>query len=102
MDKHKVRERLYRQARWLKLRKAHLSKHPMCAACGSTEQLEVDHHETTRNNINRFYDPTNLVTYCKACHSSKTNRDMGRTRTVSVDSNGYPIDIDHPWLNNKK
>ena len=100
-DLHKSRERLYRQKKWLTLRKKHLARYPFCAACGNTEQLEVDHNETTRNNMNRFYDPTNLITYCKSCHSRKTSRERGHTRTRLTDDNGYPIDPSHNWCSKK-
>ena len=97
-DLHKSRERLYRQAKWLKLAKKHLARFNKCAACGTTENLQVDHKITTRQDITKFYDPNNLCTLCCSCHAQKTSRERGHTRTRLVDDNGYPIDDKHPWV----
>jgi len=97
MDKHKARERLYRQSRWLKLRKKHLAKFAVCRICGTRENLQVDHIESTKLNIDRFYDANNLQTLCIVHHGQKTALDENRVRSISVDENGYPLLPDHPW-----
>ena len=97
-DAHKARERLYRQSRWLQLRKKHLSRFNKCRICGSTESLQVDHIETTQNNMDRFYDPTNLQTLCISHHGQKTILDQGKKIKYPVDENGYPTAPDHFWV----
>jgi len=97
-DLHKSRERLYRQKKWLTLRKKHLARFDKCIVCGSKENLHVDHRETTKLNINRFFDPTNLQTLCITHHSQKTALERGHVRERAVDDEGYPILDTHPWV----
>jgi len=98
-----AQERVYRQARWRKLRALHLKVYNQCVVCGSREGLQVDHIRPYANNPALFYDHTNLQTLCTMHHSQKTALDRDIVRHISVDHNGYPIDHEHPWVigNNK-
>ena len=97
-DAHKARERLYRQSRWLQLRKKHLAKFPCCRICGTKQNLQIDHIESTKLNMDRFYDPTNLQTLCISHHGQKTILDQGKKIKYPVDENGYPTAPDHFWV----
>ena len=61
-----MRENSYR---WRMLRKAHLEKHPECAACGRKYELIVHHIVPVSVDKTREFDPRNLMTLCAApCH----------------------------------
>lgn len=76
--------RLYKTARWKKLRKAQLAEHPLCQcpACGEgrlrvTPATVVDHDRPHRGDEALFFDPSNLVSMGKTCHDRKTARRDG-------------------------
>ena len=67
---------LYHTARWRDLRSWHLGRNPLCADCaelgGVTAATDVDHIEPHRGDLAKFFDPRNLQSLCKPCHSRKT------------------------------
>jgi len=65
---------MYARESWRKLRALHLSKYPFCDNCGEDKNLHVDHRIAHKGNDKLFYQESNLVTLCNACHSSKTAR----------------------------
>lgn len=75
---YEATDRFLRTAAWRLLRLQHLAEHPLCKAClavgRTTEATEVDHEEERDVAPERALDPTNLVSYCKPCHSKKTRR----------------------------
>lgn len=67
------RSKLYRSARWKRLRVRFLSEHPACIQCGQ-RATTVDHkfgHSDPRWR-ERFFDPAGLAPMCTACHASKS------------------------------
>ena len=86
-------------ARWRKLRAAHLAKHPFCVRCLiaagvdhtlSTDQVViaypmaanglpygtvVDHIKSHRGNASLMYDADNLQTLCKRHHDSDKQKE---------------------------
>jgi 5-methylcytosine-specific restriction protein A len=54
-----------RSTKWPKVRKAHLEKHPTCAVCNSTIQLEVHHIVPFARDPEKELDPDNLITLCE-------------------------------------
>lgn len=70
--------RLYRTARWSRLRTVVLSEEPLCRACMQDGQVtsatDVDHIQPHRGDLRLFWDRENLQALCHACHSSKTAR----------------------------
>lgn len=59
---------------WRKVRQAYLAAHPICAICGHSVAVEVDHIEPHRGDISKFWDFSKLQGLCKSCHSRKTAR----------------------------
>lgn len=57
-----------RDWRWLKVRADHLVKQPICAACGSHDDLEVHHKVPVHVDGRLELDPRNLVTLCRVHH----------------------------------
>jgi 5-methylcytosine-specific restriction endonuclease McrA len=73
-SKHVTRTR-----RWFTLRMAILERDGwQCRVCGERRHLEVDHVLAVRSHPERAWDPCNLQTLCRACHTRKTNVEMGR------------------------
>lgn len=73
--------RLYRSCQWVALRRQQLGALPFCAEClragRYTLASEVDHVVPHRNDERLFFDPSNLQSLCKPCHSVKTAREDG-------------------------
>ena len=83
---------------WLTLRSVVLSEQPLCETCmrGDDRPImatDVDHIDNDPSNNTR----SNLQSLCHACHSRKTNAEMGHRVTWGCDANGMPIDPNHPW-----
>ena len=60
-----------RSPQWAGVRKAWLKIHPACAACGTTENVEVHHEVPYHICPERELDDTNFVTLCENggnCH----------------------------------
>ena len=57
-----------RSGRWSTVRSAHISRHPLCEACGSADKLNVHHIIPFHVNSYLELDPTNLITLCRNCH----------------------------------
>lgn len=89
MPRQSAHRRGYDRA-WQHLRLSHLAKHPLCVACATqgltVEATEVDHVTPHCGDRHLLYDPKNLQSLCKPCHSAKTVREdggFGRERTAS-------------------
>ena len=71
--------RLYKTARWQRLRKRVLLEHPLCAGCERqgrvTKATVVDHIIPHKGNPELFWDESNLQALCKSCHDRKTTRE---------------------------
>ena len=62
---------LTRSSGWRKARKAHLKKHPRCAACGRENKLEVHHIVDFSTQPGLELERRNLITLCDGgthCH----------------------------------
>ena len=68
------RDRFYTGARWTRLRKRYLSKHPLCERCEAAGRVEpaIDvHHQVERLDAPQLaYSEDNLEALCKPCHTS--------------------------------
>ena len=83
---------------WRAIRKAQLELYPLCADCGDAAN-EVDHLRDTSDNV----IGVDLASMCKPCHSRRTAaRERGIVpRIVGCDVDGWPLDPNHPWNNEK-
>ena len=87
MAKDKEYQKLIHTARWLWLRKAVLTAHPLCQRCERenlvTPATEVHHVRPVEEAVTlaekrqRMYDPTNLRALCHDCHV-RTHTELGR------------------------
>ncbi|MBY3543659.1 HNH endonuclease [Rhizobium laguerreae] len=89
--------RMYKTARWQRLREHQLSTQPLCEFCMVTEDVTaadvVDHREAHKGQLDLFYDPSNLQSLCKYHHdSAKQMIDNGK-KVVTYGVDGYPIEF---------
>jgi 5-methylcytosine-specific restriction protein A len=79
---HRPYKKLYNSARWQRLRKWFLSKHPLCTECERQTRITpatvVDHIKPHQGDPELFWDENNLQALCKPCHDRKTAREDGR------------------------
>lgn len=70
--RHAFRSPQPRDPHWASVRKAFLSAHLECAACGSSKSLEAHHVMPFHIDPQRELDPTNLIALCLSpgrwCH----------------------------------
>lgn len=68
-------------ARWRKLRRSFLNKHPLCVECSRLnivkEATVVDHIKPHRGNQDLFWDQDNWQALCKRHHDQKTATEEG-------------------------
>lgn len=86
--------RLYKTARWHRIRNDQLSMQPLCQWCLEREEVtaatEVHHDGAHRGDITRFYEGP-FISTCKPCHSSRGQlEDNGKT-VVRYGADGWPI-----------
>lgn len=87
--------RLYKLARWRRLREAKLAQDPLCEWCLEREIVEpateVHHADAHRGDMDKFWAGP-FVSTCKPCHASRGQReDLGQT-IVRFGPDGWPID----------
>ncbi|RUW55077.1 HNH endonuclease [Mesorhizobium sp. M1A.F.Ca.ET.072.01.1.1] len=90
--------RLYKTARWLRLRERQLAAQPLCGMCLLIEDVTaadtVDHVKPHRGDAALFYDPSNLQSLCKYHHDSVKQRLERGSKIVMYGLDGYPIEFD--------
>jgi 5-methylcytosine-specific restriction enzyme A len=62
-----------RSSKWPAVNKAHLKKHPRCAACGGAKKVRSHHKVPVHVDPSLELEPTNLITLCEGgetlnCH----------------------------------
>jgi len=99
----------YSSKRWRSTRKRKLELNPLCEDCATLGLIEaanhVDHVQAISDGGEPF-DLSNLRSLCVSCHSRKTvykdggfgkGRQEYKIRAKGCDTNGLPIDPNHPW-----
>lgn len=98
-DAEKYR-RWYKKAAWLKLRKLHLSREPLCKFCLQRDRVTsatvADHINPHRGDWSLFLCAENLQSLCDSCHSSAKQKEEIYGYSIAVDKTGWPIDDRHP------
>lgn len=73
-------KRVTHTPRWQVLRMAILERDGWkCRECGERRRLEVDHVLPVRTHPERAWQPANLQTLCRVCHTRKTRIECGHT-----------------------
>jgi 5-methylcytosine-specific restriction protein A len=87
-------KRVYKTARWLRLRLLQLSMHPLCKYCHeqgrATLAVDVDHIVPLAKG-GEPYDLGNLQSLCKTCHSSVKQKEERLGERVGCDTQGIPL-----------
>ena len=66
-------------AQWRKFRVTYLRQHPLCISChdrGRLVEATEIHHVKMMSDGGSKYDESNLIAYCKRCHSSVTSKEV--------------------------
>ena len=93
--------RLYKTARWLRLRKQKLHEEPLCErhkAKGRVKAATVVNHRTPHKGDERlFFDYRNLESTCAPCHDStiQSEERLGYSKEIGAD--GWPVDPKNPF-----
>lgn len=99
----KQSDKWYKSARWQRMRKAQLAKHPYCQCPHHTKDRVladvVDHKEPHREDPRKFWNPSNLQSMLKACHDKyKHSQEMGGLGFLKgSDARGWPLSHEHEW-----
>lgn len=85
-------------AAWRRLREVILSRDPLCVCGCGQPSTDVDHidNDPTNNDLD------NLAGMAAACHSRKTQADLGKRVSYGSDSDGMPLDPNHLWNRDRK
>ncbi len=92
---------LYRTARWQRVRRAQLSREPLCRLHRQLGMVVVatvaDHVLPHRGDETLFWDETNLQSLCADCHSRHKQAQECTGSLAGCDASGQPIDPSHHW-----
>lgn len=83
--------------RWQRVRARQLARRPLCETC---DQPALDvHHIVARAAGGAVFDPANLKSLCRPCHSRVTAKERtGRAYIAAgCGPDGYPRDPAHPF-----
>ena len=75
--------------RWVKFRRWHLTRNPMCRHCGQLA-TEIDHIQPLAKGGEK-YSEGNLQALCKSCHSKKTHAEQHGRRIKGSTIDGIPL-----------
>lgn len=94
-EEAKTYRRLYKLARWQRLREAHLQTQPLCVFCQESGDVTaadvVDHIREHKGNESLFWNADNLQSLCASCHDRTKQRiELGQD-VIRFDANGWPI-----------
>ena len=100
-EEAKAYRRLYKTARWRRLRLAQLATHPLCASClsmGRTTPATVCNHadkDAKATEEGFFAGP--FTSECAPCHDGPIQKQERRGHIIGCDESGWPIDPKHHW-----
>lgn len=87
--------RLYKTARWQRLREAQLAQQPLCEWCIEVEQVteatEVHHQQAHKGDLDLFWGGP-FISTCKSCHASRGQREDRGEQRVEFAPDGWPVD----------
>lgn len=95
-DEAREWRRLYKSARWNRLRQSVLDADPLCRYCLEAEIVEeakvVDHIKPHKGDLELFWSVDNLQPLCEACHNGRKQREDLGQKVVTFDVTGWPIE----------
>lgn len=91
----------YKLAAWHKLRAWRLRTEPLCRLCAAIGRIVpatiVDHVKPHKGNRQRFFNPDNTQSLCKACHDRHKQAQERNGTLAGADVDGLPLDPGHHW-----
>jgi len=94
-DEAREWRKLYKSARWNRLRQSVLDADPLCRYCLQVEIVEeakvVDHIKPHKGDPELFWDINNLQPLCEPCHNGRKQREERGTEPIPYGVDGYPI-----------
>lgn len=96
MEKRPEYRKLYKTARWARMRATHLRDHPLCAFCWRAWRREtlaevLDHITPHKGDLTLFYDRDNVQSLCKRCHDSVKQREERGFAPAHFGVDGYSL-----------
>lgn len=92
--------RLYKTARWQKIRAIVLANEPLCRFCLAKGRVVpstvADHVEPHRNDPEKFFAGP-FMGLCAPCHSGLKQSIEVRGYSNEIGIDGFPIDPKHPY-----
>lgn len=86
--------RLYKTARWRRIRDKQLNSQPLCEWCIEREIVEPAtevHHSIPHKGSEAIFWSGPFISTCKSCHASRGQReDLGQV-VIRFDAQGWPI-----------
>jgi len=93
-DEAKAYRRLYKTARWARLRQSVLDADPLCRYCLQAEIVEeakvVDHIRPHKGDPELFWSVDNLQPLCESCHNGRKQREDLGSIVPGLDADGWP------------
>ena len=87
--------KLYKTARWQRIREAQLSTHPLCEWClereDVTEATEVHHADGGHKGDELKFWTGPFISTCKSCHASRGQREDHGQTVVRFGADGWPL-----------
>lgn len=90
--------RLYKTARWLRIRLRQLAEHPLCQWCEAKGRIlpaTVCHHVDPASKQDAFFDGP-FLSLCAPCHDSEAQKIEKIGYSTSIGEDGWPVDERHP------
>ena len=97
---HELTDRLYKTARWQRIRAQLLRERPLCEVCTHIGRVTLasvaDHHPPHGGNVELFWcSLKGLRALCARCHGQvRPDQQRGYSNAIGIDGN--PIDASHP------
>lgn len=97
--------KLYKTARWRKLRKAQLARRPYCECPHHKGQkvlaTVVDHIKAHKGDQRLFWNTQNLQSMSKPCHDKykQSEEKGGPGFDMGCNEDGTPLNAEHSWYN---
>jgi 5-methylcytosine-specific restriction endonuclease McrA len=90
----------YKTARWQRLRKLQLARHPLCKFClerGIVTAANVVDHVVPHKGDWAAFVTGELQSLCEPCHKSAKRQIELRGYRTDIGLDGYPLDPNHPF-----
>lgn len=71
---------LYASAAWRRVRDLVRERDGSCRRCGSTTNLTAHHLTSIHERPDLSLDPANVITLCRSCHGTISNRERARPK----------------------